>query len=527
MRLEITRRSPMNIVDLASRNGRLYPDDPAFVEIRSVSNQRRAISWKEFDERTNSLANALIERGIKKGDKVFMMGKNSINWLEAYFGIIKTGAWVNPLNFRFTDENIAYCAAAAEPCCFIFEDEYALRIQKSQPSLPSIKKLISIGSNVTGGIEDMEGLITQGSPLPPSVELKDEDECGLYFTSGTTGAPKPILLLHKNLFCPAVNEVTGLSLTRDDALLMMPPLYHVAMGHLLGSMLVGAKTVLLTEEVTAKAIFDAISSEKLRVAFLLVPWTLDILQALDKGEIKKENYNLSLWRILQMGAQPIPTSLIRRWREYFPHMECHNTYGLSESTGPGTIHNKIENESKIGAIGKPGLMWDARIVDSNDEDVLLGEVGEIIVKGMGVMKEYYKNPSLTEKTIVNGWLHTGDLAQMDKDGYIYLVDRKKDLVISGGENVYPVEVEEVIQKHPKVRDVAIIGMPDERLGEIVTAIIQPVNDGALTVEEMKAFCDENLPRYKRPRKIIFDTVPRNPTGKIEKPKLREKYITRQ
>ena len=291
-------------------------------------------------------------------------------------------------------------------------------------------------------------------------------------------------------------------------------------------MLVGAKTALLTEEITPKTIFDAISSEGLRVAFLLVPWTLDILQALDKGQLKKKDYDLSQWHILQMGAQPIPTSLIRRWKEYFPCMECHNTYGLSESTGPGTIHNKIDDESKIGAIGKPGLLWDARIVNSNDEDVPRGEVGEIIVKGMGVMKEYYKNPTLTEKTIVNGWLHTGDLAQMDKDGYIFLVDRKKDLVISGGENVYPVEVEEVIQKHPKVRDVAIIGMPDERLGEIVTAIIQPINDGALTLEEMKAFCDENLPRYKRPRKIIFDTVPRNPTGKIEKPKLREKYITR-
>ena len=210
----------MNIIDLAFRNGRLYPDDPAFVEIKPVSKQKRVISWKEFDERTNSLANALIERGVRKGDRVFMMSKNSISWLEAYFGIIKTGAWVNPLNFRFTDENIAYCAAAAEPCCFIFEEEYTSLIQKSQSAMPSIKKLITIGSNVTGGMEDMENLITHGSKLPPPVELKDEDECGLYFTSGTTGAPKPILLLHKNLFCPAVNEVTNLSLTRDDALLM-------------------------------------------------------------------------------------------------------------------------------------------------------------------------------------------------------------------------------------------------------------------------------------------------------------------
>ena len=272
-----------------------------------------------------------------------------------------------------------------------------------------------------------------------------------------------------------------------------------------------------------KFIFEAIHDEKLRVAFLLVPWTLDILEALDKGDLKKEKYDLGAWRVLQMGAQPVPTSLVRRWKTYFPRMECHNTYGLSESAGPGNIHNHIEDESKIGAIGKPGLLWDARIVDGNDQDVPRGEVGEIVLKGMGVMKEYYKNPELTSKTLAGGWLHTGDLARMDEDGFIYLVDRKKDLVISGGENVYPVEVEEVIQKHPKVRDVAVIGTPHERLGEIVTAVIQPLSNVELTEEEMALFCEEHLPRYKRPRKIIFGNVPRSPTGKIEKPKLRQRY----
>ena len=293
----------MNIVDLVYRNRRVWPDDTAFVEIRPVSKQRTETSWKEFDERTNSLANALIQRGVRKGDRVFMMGKNSISWLEAYFGIIKTGAWVNPLNFRFTDENIAYCAAAAEPSCFLFEEEYAPLIQKSRSGMPTVRTFIAIGNHAPGDMEVMENLIKKGSELPPPVELKDEDEGGLYFTSGTTGAPKPILLLHRSLFCPAVNEVTNLSLNKDDALLYMPPMYHVAMGHLLGSMLVGAKTALLTEEVTPKTIFDAISREKLRVAFLLVPWTLDILQALDKGELKKSDYD-------QTGGIWVETGLI-------------------------------------------------------------------------------------------------------------------------------------------------------------------------------------------------------------------------
>lgn len=513
----------MHIVDLVYRNARDYADETAFVEIRPVSKERLEITWKEFNERTNRLANALIRRGVKKGDKVFWLGGNSIAWLEAFFSIIKTGAWINPLNFRFTDDNILYCANAAEPSCFLFEGKYVGRIDAMRAVLPTIHTFIVMGDVAQGDMESTEKMMAESSPLLPKVEIKDEDECGLYFTSGTTGAPKPILLLHKNLFTAAVNEVTGLSLTREDSLLMMPPMYHVAIGHLLGSMLTGAKTVLLTEAVTPKAILETLSSEALRVAFLLVPWALDILGALDKGEVSKEDYDLTHWHILQMGAQPIPTNLIRRCKEYFPHLQFHNTYGLSESSGPGTIHNLIADESKIGAIGRPGLLWDARIIDEQGEDVPRGSIGEIVVKGMGVMKEYYKNPDLTAKTIINGWLRTGDLAKMDEDGYIYLVDRAKDLVISGGENIYPVEVEEVIQKHPKVRDVAVIGSPHERLGEIVTAVIDPVGGETLSEAEIILYCDDNLPRYKRPRKIIFGTVPRSPTGKIEKPKLRERY----
>jgi acyl-CoA synthetase (AMP-forming)/AMP-acid ligase II len=513
----------MNIVDVAYRNAGAFGERTALVEVRPVSRTRKEISWKEFDERTNRLANAMVQRGVRKGDRVFLLGRNSVNWLEAFFAIIKTGAWVNPLNFRFTDENIRYCAAAAEPACFIFDEEYAPMVRSARDGLSAVKQFISIGGKSDDGVEEMEDLIGEGSAEAPDAEVTDEDGCGLYFTSGTTGAPKPILLLHRNLFCTAVNEVTNLFLTSDDSLLMAPPMYHVAMGHLLGSMLAGAKTALLVEAVTPKAVMETIHHEKLRVAFLLVPWALDILEALDKGDIKKDDYDLKSWHILQMGAQPIPTSLMRRWKDYFPGMECHNTFGLSESSGPGTIHNHIKDESKIGAIGKPGLLWDARIVDSKDRDVPQGEVGEIVIKGMGVMKEYYHNPGLTAKTIVNGWLHTGDLGKMDKEGFIYLVDRAKDLVISGGENVYPVEVEEVLQKHPKVRDVAVIGTPHQRLGEVVTAVIEPVPGERLTEKEVVSFCEEYLPRYKRPRRIIFDAVPRNATGKLEKLKLKEKY----
>ena len=257
--------------------------------------------------------------------------------------------------------------------------------------------------------------------------------------------------------------------------------------------------------------------------FLLVPWAADLLDALDRKQIRLEEHDLDCWRQAFMGAQPIPASLVQRLKAYFPEMEYETTYGLSESSGPGVIHLGIHNERKAGAIGKPGLLWDARIVDETGQDVRSGEVGEVILRGAGVMKEYYKNPQLTAQVIRDGWLYTGDLGRVDEEGFIYLVDRKKDLVISGGENVYPVEVEDVIRKHQKVHDVAVIGTPDERLGEIVTAVIQPKSGEALDEEEIKGFCEQQLPRYKRPRRIIFGEVLRNPAGKIEKPKLRELY----
>jgi len=226
---------------------------------------------------------------------------------------------------------------------------------------------------------------------------------------------------------------------------------------------------------------------------------------------------------MHIGAQPVPPSLIRRWKKYFPDMQYDTDYGLSEGTGPGCVHLGIGNERKVGAIGKAGINWEARIVDDDGQDVTQGAIGELIVKGNGVMKEYYKNPEKTAETIKNGWLYTGDMARMDSESFIYLVDRKKDIVITGGENIYPVEIEEMLHSHPKVYDAAVIGLPDERLGEIAAAVIDTQPEKKLTVEEINRFCEENLPRYKRPRRIILDKVPRNHTGKIEKPKLREKY----
>jgi acyl-CoA synthetase (AMP-forming)/AMP-acid ligase II len=513
----------MTIVEMLAQNARLYPKESALIELKPSQKIRQEISWRTFDERANRVANALAARGVGKGDKVLLLMLNSINWLEAYFGIIRTGAWAVPLNYRFTSDDIKYCGDIAEAKLMILGQEFAERVGAIRPQLLTIKDYILVGENAPADMESFEDVIEMASPQPLKVKLSDEDECGLYFTSGTTGDPKPILLTHKNMECAAITEAKHHYLQHEDNFIIISPLYHTGSKmHWFGSLLVGGRATILTE-MSQQYIFDAVQNERGTIVFLLVPWAQDILGALDRGELKQKDYDLSSWRLMHMGAQPIPPSLIRRWKQHFPTMQYDTSYGLSEATGPGCLDLRIENNHKLEATGKAGFNWKVRIVDDKGQEVDCGAVGELIVKGDGVMKGYYKNPQKTAETLRDGWLYTGDMAKMDKDGFVYIVDRKKDVIITGGENIFPVEVENVIRKHPGVHDVGVIGLPDERLGEIACAVIAPRDGANLTEVDINIFCEQNLPRYKRPRRIIFDKVPRNPTGKIEKPKMRQKY----
>ena len=355
------------------------------------------------------------------------------------------------------------------------------------------------------------------------MELSPEDDAAIYFSSGTTGFPKAILHAHRSLSCAAITEWKHHGQTKDDVFLCIPPLYHTgAKMHWFGSLVSGGKAVLL-RGVKPEWILRAVTEEKCTIVWLLVPWAQDILDAIDAGKIRLDHYLLDQWRLMHIGAQPVPPSLIRRWKKVFPHHQYDTNYGLSESIGPGCVHLGVENIHKVGAIGVPGFGWEADIRDDDGNPVPQGDVGELWVRGDGVMKCYYKNPEASAEVLKDGWLLTGDMARKDEDGFIYLVDRKKDVIITGGENLYPVQIEDFLRQHEKIKDVAVIGLPEPRLGEIAAAIIEPKEGMALTEEEIEVFCRE-LPRYKRPRKIIFDHVPRNPTGKIEKPALREKYI---
>ena len=479
----------MPVTDLLERNHKLYGEEVALVELNPTMKDTRKTTWKEydlvqqtssvpyrreitwsvFDEKANRVANMLLSRGVQKGDRVAILMFNCLEWLPIYFGILKTGAIAVPFNFRFASDEIKYCADLAEVHVLFFGPEFIGRIEAIEEELSKGRLLIYVGDG-----------------------------------------------------CPTQMEQKHHLTNRDDVFLCIPPLYHTgAKFHWMGSLCAGSKAVLL-KGTTPEIILDAVSKEHCTIVWLLVPWAQDILDSLDRGDLKLENYELSQWRLMHIGAQPVPPSLIKHWKEYFPNHLYDTNYGLSESTGPGCVHLGIENIDKVGAIGIPGYRWSCKIVDENGNALPQGEVGELCVQGPGMMTCYYNDPKATAETIKDGWLFTGDMAMQDEDGFYFLVDRKKDVIVSGGENIYPVQIENFLSAFDKVKDVAVIGLPDKRLGEITGAVISIKDGMECTEEEINEYCMK-LPRYKRPKKLIFADVPRNATGKIEKPALRKKY----
>ena len=536
----------MPITKYLEKNAEMYADDCALVELNPEMRETRRITWKEyeltqpepnlpyrreitwhiFNEKANRCAHYLLERGVRKGDKVGILMMNCLEWLPIYFGILKTGALAVPLNFRYASDEIDYCLNLADISVLFFGPEFIGRLEVISEKIMQRRLLIYVGEGLAPTFSENYFMSAMNySSANPEIEISDDDEGAIYFSSGTTGFPKAILHKHRALMHSAAVEQNHHKQTKDDVFLCIPPLYHTgAKMHWFGSLISGGKAVLL-RGTKPETVLKAASDERCTIVWLLVPWAQDILDALDRGDLKLSDYHLDQWRLMHIGAQPVPKKLIEDWKKYFPHHEYDTNYGLSESIGPGCVHLGLGNTHKIGAIGVAGYGWQVKIVDENRAEVPQGSVGELAVKGPGVMVCYYQNPEATDEVLDNdGWLYTGDMAQMDEDGFIYLVDRKKDVIITGGENLYPVQIEDFLHKMEAVKDVAVIGLADKRLGEIAAAIIEVKAGYTCTEDDVNNFCMD-LPKYKRPRKIIFAPVPRNPTGKIEKPKLREMYRT--
>ena len=534
----------MVITDFLERNSRLYGSDTALVvvspsekrdqavtwreasliESATDSPYRREMNWRTFDHMANRFANLLLSREIPRGTKVGILMMNCLEYLPIYFGVLKAGCIVVPMNYRYSSDEIKYCLELADVEILVFGPEFTARMDAISNQIPKVKTMFYVGDNGPSYTENCLRVMNFTSTSAPPIALDQDDYAAIYFSSGTTGFPKAILHKHRALYSSCLTEQKHHGQTKDDVFLCIPPLYHTgAKMHWFGSLMTGGKAVIL-RGIKPEWILRTVTEEKCTIVWLLVPWVQDILDAIDSGRIKLDDYLLSQWRLMHVGAQPVPPSLIKRWLKVFPHHQYDTNYGLSESIGPGCVHLGVENVEKVGAIGIPGFLWEAKIVKEDGKTEVSGEdVGELAVKGPGVMDCYYKNPEATAEILTkDGWLLTGDMAKRDSDGFIYLVDRKKDVIITGGENLYPVQIEDYLRKYDKIKDVAVIGLPDQRLGEIAAAIISIKDGMKCTQEEIEEFC-QDLPRYKRPKKIIFADVPRNPTGKIEKPVLRERY----
>jgi acyl-CoA synthetase (AMP-forming)/AMP-acid ligase II len=519
----------MNYARYATIHARHLPDKICLIERTPSINERKTLTWRQFNTQINKVANYLSkELGVKKGDYVMHLMNNSLDWLVSYYGIIKLGAVVVPLNFRFVGPDIRYAADVCDPKIFILGSEFLPVVQPVQKELTTVRKYICAGEKVPEDMIDFKDLASYKDSSEAIVDVEDQHDLAMMFTSGTTGKPKPVLHTHYSLNNTAIGNGMSYFVEKNDNYVFFLPLYHSGTLFLWAPFYAtGATGTLLREFKDPKWIIEALAEEKGTDVLLVVPVAVALLNALKKGDIKLTDYDLSSWRYLEIGAQPVPFEVMKGLVE---NLACgvSNIYGITEGGGGGLFNLYPEEVlRKPGSIGKPTFGVEGKIVDFSGSELPPGEVGELIFRTNRMMKGYYNNPEMTQETLKGGWLYTGDLLRTDEEGYFYIVDRKKDMVTSGGENIFPVEIEDALMEHPDIDDVACIGYPDERLVEAVMAIVQLKHGKSMTEEDVIEFAKSKMAVYKVPRKVVFDQVMRNPTGKLMKPQMREKYTGRR
>jgi long-chain acyl-CoA synthetase len=511
----------MLLNEMLDRNVRCYPEAEAIVYRKQRS------TYRDFGSRVDRLANALLALKVEKGDRVALLAKNSSDYLVSYFGITRTGAVAVPLNFRLHAEELAYIIRHSDARCLIVEQEFLEPVQSmGSAALQGLEHLIVMGSgDVPEGMLRYDELIDEVSDEPCAVEVHDGDVAIQMYTSGTTGQPKGAMLTHRNLATVSFMGFAALRLTSEGRTLSVAPLFHAgALVIAFSTILAGGANIVL-EQFQPAEILGAFAEERITHSFF-VPAMLGIL--LDEPGAEQHDY--SSLQTLGFGGAPISQDLLVECRRVF-QCELVQGFGQTEAATFVTTMSQEEYrriaddpglENRLRSVGKdfPGLH--VRIVDDNDQDVPHGDVGEIIAKGDNVMSGYYKMPEETEKTLKGGWLHTGDMGKFDEEGYLYIVDRKKDMIISGGENIYSREVENVISGHQGVAEVAIVGVPDEKWGEVPRAFVVCVPGADLTEEGVIEYSGQHLAGFKCPKKVVFlDALPRNVTGKVLKRKLRK------
>lgn len=495
--------------DVLARHARVRPDNLAFVD------SRRRCTFAELDERVVRLAKVLSVDGVRPGDRVAVVGLNCLELIEVWLATLRLGAVVVPVNFRLVADEIAYVLADSGAVAVVVDRACASAVAQARATVPSAPTVLTIG-------DGLDELLAAAAPAP-AVTVADEAPAFIMYTSGTTGFPKGAVITHRNLYLHAVSVIATLGLGRDDNCWMAhAPLFHVAgVSGMFPTFLTGGTVVVppsggFDPEATMRMIADErVTSCWMTPAQWQLVCALPDLRSRDLGRLRR------VW----WGAAPASTTLLRTMFDTFPHAEIIAAFGQTECSPITCLLRGEDAIRKIGSVGTPMLGVEVRIVDDEMNDVAPGDVGEIVYLGPLVMKEYWNRPVETAEAFRGGWFHSGDLVRQDDDGYIYVVDRRKDMIISGGENIYSAEVENVVAAHDKVAEVAVIGVPDPKWGEIPMAVIVPVDPAhPPTDDEIETHCRAHLAAYKRPRRVtVVEALPRNANGKVLKNELRSRY----
>jgi len=506
----------MDLGGLVSRNARVFP------EKEGVIYEDKRYSWKKVNEKVNAVANTLIKGGLKKGDKVSMWMMNTDLFVFTFYGILKAGGVAVPVNFRLAAPEAEYIFGHCDAVALVFDDMFESAIREMKPKLKNIKNIYSAGAGRFDGFDPLEEILQSGSTEEPGVAVDEFDESEIIYTSGTTGRPKGALFVHHNQIILTTTVASLIGLNSKDRILHAAPLFHSAELNLYlnpGTYL-GCTHVVL-RDFNPPVVLDLIQKEKI-TQFFGAPVMYKFMMMIPDFD----KYDLSSVRYYGYGAAPMAAEEVKQMMEQFKTNSFFCLCGFTEA-GPGGIALLPEDQiRKAGAGGKYVVNMENRIVDEQENTITEpGVVGELVIKGEMAMKEYYKNPEETKKTIKDGWVHSGDLAIMDDEGYITLVDRKKDMIITGGENVYSKEVEDAIYENPKVQEAAIIGVPHPDWGETVKAVIALKQGEEMTLEELREFLKSRIADYKIPRIMeTIDVLPRNVSGKVLKYQLREQHM---
>ncbi len=507
-----------NIGLLLSKRADISTDSEAFVEVE----RGRRFTFAQLNRRCNRIANVLLEQGVKPGDRVATLLKNGIEFVEVYFAVAKIGAILVPVNWRLVANEIAYILADSGAGALIHDadfDEVVLCLQDNDSVVVEHFVRVNAINDQSPVAHDYDDLVEAASEAEPPVGAYDDDLLCIMYTSGTTGRPKGVMLSHTCMLWSGLTSITTSDMRGDDRFLLPMPMFHVGCLVPVSQLVHRGATGVIMRDIDMGVMFKAIEQEKISIT-MSVPALLQYMLIAPE----REQSDMSSIRWIATGASPVPVSLLQEYEDI--GIAIHQAYGLTESCGPGTLLLARDAKAKFGSCGKPQMHTEAKVVNDSGREVARGsgEVGELILAGQHMMLGYWNKPEATAEALKDGWLYTGDLCTIDEEGFITVCDRKKDMIISGGENIYPAELENVLAACPEVQEAAVIGVKSEKWGETPLAIIVPAAGCEPTEESLRAYCKENLAGYKVPQLFeLVDTLPRNASGKLLKPELRERF----